>query len=133
LVFTIFEQMNIYSILAVGIGGMIGSVGRYLLSRSVDARLPSAFPYGTLTVNLLGSLALGLIYGLALRKTPSAEPWTLFFATGVCGGFTTFSTFAFENFMLMHNRPGIAAIYILASILGGVFAVGIGYFGARAF
>ena len=117
--------MNAYHILLVGAGGFLGSVARYLTTISIDKRLNSFFPYGTLTVNLLGCFILGFILSVVVRKTgTTAEQWKLLFGTGFCGGFTTFSTFAFENVTLLEGRlAGTAVIYTALSLVFGVLAV----------
>ena len=116
--------MNFYKLLLVGTGGFLGSVLRYVSSKSVDEKLNSVFPYGTLTVNIIGSFILGLIYAWAIRKTGDPENMRLFLGTGFCGGFTTFSAFAFENLNMIEQRLfGSAAVYILASLILGILAV----------
>src|SRR5687768_10177537 len=96
--------MNGYKLLIIGLGGAIGSVGRYLMVKLVDEKLNSVFPYGTMAVNILGSFLLGLIYMLALRKAGLTENGRLFLGVGFCGGFTTFSAFALDNFHLMQQK-----------------------------
>lgn len=117
--------MNLYNALLVGAGGFMGSIVRYLGVISIDKRLNSIFPYGTLAVNLLGSLLLGFILAFAMKKTGIAnDQWRLFLGTGFCGGFTTFSAFAFENLNLLEQKyPGSALVYILISVAGGILAV----------
>ena len=124
--------MNIYHLLAVGIGGLIGSVGRYIASKSIDEKMASLFPSGTLAVNIIGSLVLGILYGISLKRLDLAEHWRLFIGTGICGGFTTFSAFALENFVLLHEKPAIAVLYIAATLIAGLLAVALGVFLGRA-
>ena len=91
--------------LFVGLGGAVGAVGRYSLSL-----LPcrSAFPLLTLLTNLIGAVLIGFVAGLAGRERLSSG-WTLFWKTGVCGGFTTFSTFSLESVtLLQRGRAGLA-------------------------
>ena len=123
--------MTLIQFIAVGIGGALGSIGRYVTIRTIDERVQQLFPYGTLLVNILGSLALGFIYGAALRKGGIDENWKLFLGTGLCGGFTTFSAFALENFNLLPQKSYLALIYILASVVGGILAVAAGYWLAK--
>ncbi|HEY0742600.1 MAG TPA: fluoride efflux transporter CrcB [Chryseosolibacter sp.] len=119
--------MTFTNILLVGIGGFLGSVARYLSSISIDQRLNSTFPFGTFTVNLAGAFVLGLIYGWASKFTSDSSEVKLFLITGFCGGFTTFSTFAFENFDLVANRMAATSIiYSLSSLVLGVVLVWIG-------
>jgi fluoride exporter len=124
--------MRIYQILLVGMGGMIGSMARFILSRTVEARANSIFPLGTLSVNIIGSLILGLIYALTLRRAGLDDSWRIFLATGFCGGFTTFSAFALENFTLLHQRPAISVAYICLSVILGVLSIALGFFAGKS-
>jgi fluoride exporter len=123
--------MTFIQILAVGSGGMLGSIARYILTRTIDAKAGSLFPYGTLAVNVIGSFILGIIFAIAARKTGMDENWRLFFGTGVCGGFTTFSAFTLENFNLLQTRPLIAGLYMTVSLIAGIGAVALGIYAAR--
>jgi fluoride exporter len=120
--------MNFYNLIAVGLGGMIGSIARYLTSKSLEAKFGAVFPYGTFAVNIIGSFILGIIFAMTLKKDALSEGWRLFLATGICGGYTTFSAFALENFNMLHQKPGTALVYIVCSLIGGVAAIGIGFF-----
>lgn len=93
----------IRTLILVGTGGFLGSVSRYLASRFIQTRFLSAFPYGTLFVNISGCLLIGMIYGFLERASVTDEGWKLFLAAGFCGGFTTFSTFANENLSLLRD------------------------------
>lgn len=116
--------MDIYKILAVGLGGLVGSVARYITVKSLDEKLNAVFPYGTLTVNIIGSFLLGLIYSIALRKAGVTENWRLFLGVGFCGGFTTFSAFALENFTLIQQKfIGTSLLYTSISLVAGLFAL----------
>ena len=117
--------MTAYNILLVGAGGFLGSIARYLATITIDKRLNSLFPYGTLTVNTMGSFFLGIILAVVIKKTGTqAEQWKLLLGTGFCGGFTTFSTFAFENISLWEGKlAGTAVLYTLLSLAFGVAAV----------
>ena len=109
--------------LFVGLGGLMGSVLRYLVSL-VPLRHESGFPLVTLGINVLGAFALGLIMAAAGR-TGNVDPRTmLFLRVGVCGGFTTFSTFALEAHQLLSGgKPGVALAYMLLSVVLCVLAV----------
>ncbi|MCR4994109.1 MAG: fluoride efflux transporter CrcB [Bacteroidales bacterium] len=112
----------IRNILFVALGGALGSVCRYLLSKYIDG----SFPWATLLVNLLGSLLIGFLTGFVARETLSPE-MKLLLVTGFCGGFTTFSTFANESFSMMKSGDALmAALYIGASVVIGVLAVYVG-------
>src|SRR5688572_13122885 len=116
--------MNFYKLLLVGAGGFFGSVLRYITSRSIDEKLNAVFPYGTLTVNLIGSFILGVVYAVALKKTGDSENLRLLFGTGFCGGFTTFSAFAFENVNLIGQKfIGVSTLYIGTSLILGFLAL----------
>lgn len=116
--------------LLAGSGGFIGSAMRYALSAWFRTKLPAAtFPWGTFTVNILGSLAMGVIIGWASRN----NDWRIFLATGVCGGFTTFSAFAAENHSLLTSgKPGVAALYITSSLVLGLAAFTSGWYFVRS-
>ncbi len=93
----------IRTLFLIGAGGFLGSVFRYLTSIYVNKLLDSTFPYGTLTVNVAGSFVIGLIFGLSDRFNWLTPEWRFFLATGICGGFTTFSTFSFETINLLRE------------------------------
>ena len=124
--------MNAYKLLIIGLGGFLGSVARYVTAKFVDDKLSPAFPYGTLTVNILGSFLLGIIYIIALRKAGLTENGRLFLGVGFCGGFTTFSAFALENFSLVQDKlVGTSVLYISLSVVGGILALAAGVWVAR--
>ena len=93
----------IRTLFLIGTGGFIGSVFRYLSSIYVNKLFDSSFPYGTLTVNIVGSLLIGLIFGFSDRFNWLTPEWRFFLATGFCGGFTTFSTFSYETIILLRE------------------------------
>ena len=124
--------MNLYKLLIIGLGGFLGSVARYMTTKFLDDKLTPAFPYGTLTVNILGSFLLGIIYIIALRKAGLTENGRLFLGVGFCGGFTTFSAFALENFSLMQEKFVVTSLlYITVSVVGGILALVAGVWVAR--
>lgn len=109
--------------LCVGIGGAIGSVRRYLLGL-LPVRPAGGFPLITLGINVLGAFCIGLLMALAGRHTGWDPRLLLLLKVGVCGGFTTFSTFCSESVRLLQNgRPGLAALYVVLSVLLGGAAV----------
>jgi len=116
------------TILLVGTGGFIGSVARYFVSKlNVESGLFS-LPVGTLIVNVLGSFILGALIGMADRNAGLTFEWRLFLMVGLCGGFTTFSTFAGENLTLMHNGQFLAmAVYSGLTVFLSFLAVFFGY------
>jgi CrcB protein len=114
-------------ILLVGFGGFIGSAARYILSASVTKWFPGSFPLGTFIVNVAGCLLIGVIYGAASRAGLLTQEWRLFLATGICGGFTTFSAFAYENFRLIETSEyWTFALYTLLSLVFCLLAVFVG-------
>lgn len=116
--------MLVKNLFLVGMGGMIGSAFRYLVVHFIKH---GSFPYATITVNIIGSLLIGIIMGIASREVGFAN-WRMFLATGVCGGFTTFSAFAWENMQLLNQqRYGSFVLYTGISLLAGLAAVTIGY------
>lgn len=120
-------------ILLVGLGGFLGSIGRYLVSGWVQNRFPfSGFPWGTLAVNLVGCWILGLLAGLAEARGVFSSETRLFLMVGLLGGFTTFSTFGLESYTLLADATyGRLAGNLLGSVVGGLAAVGLGLIVAR--
>jgi len=115
-------------ILLVGFGGCIGSIARFFVSKlNLHWQLLS-IPMGTLTVNILGSLIIGFIVGVSAKSELISPGLRLFLMVGVCGGFTTFSSFTLENFTLMQNGQfATVLIYSGLSIFFGFLAVYLGY------
>jgi len=114
-------------LLLIGTGSFIGGVLRYALSQFVQTKFLSAFPFGTLGVNILGCFAIGIVFALS-EKTNMSPEMRLFLATGICGGFTTFSAFSNETYSLMRDgQLFYASAYITSSVLFGLLATFIGY------
>lgn len=111
------------NILYIGVGGFIGAVSRYLLSRYIN-NLLSSFPFGTLAVNILGSFILGfIIYSVSLGRNISPEMRD-FIIIGMLGGFTTMSAFAYESFRLMElNQMMLFALNIALNVVLCIAAV----------
>ena len=115
-------------LLYVFVGGGIGSVLRYLISKHLNS-FESGIPYGTFLANIVGSLFIGIILGLAAKNNALTNNQTLFLATGFCGGFTTFSTFAYENHVFLKSGDFTTfAIYTIASFIIGFLAVFFGMY-----
>ena len=113
-------------LLIIGSGSFIGGILRYLTSQSLQSKFLSAFPFGTLGVNIIGCFLIGIIFGLSEKTNLSSET-RLFLATGICGGFTTFSAFSQETISLFHDGEFFyAGAYISASVLLGLLATFIG-------
>lgn len=115
-------------LLLVFIGGGIGSVLRYIIGKALNSS-QTGIPYGTFTANILGSLLIGIILGLAAKNQALTQNHTLLLATGFCGGFTTFSTFAYENHVFLKAGDFSSfALYTIASFIIGFLAVFAGIF-----
>ncbi|MCF6212758.1 MAG: fluoride efflux transporter CrcB [Flavobacteriaceae bacterium] len=110
----------------VGLGSFIGGTLRYLIAQMVQSKFLSAFPFGTLTVNIIGCFVIGIVFGMSEKFNLSPE-WRLFLATGICGGFTTFSAFSLETMQLLRDGQILyGLLYVAASILVGLLAVYLG-------
>lgn len=115
------------AIVLVGIGGGMGSVLRYMTSSFMTKYFPSSFPCGTLSVNVLGCLLMGVLLSLGERQSWMNNDLRLLWLTGFCGGYTTFSTFASENIQLWQSGQILTVIaYTIASVLLGLVAVWLG-------
>jgi CrcB protein len=114
--------LSIFNVFLVGVGGMLGSVARYL-AQLAALRLGAAFPVDTLAVNVLGSFLIGLVYGWSEKAEDPAPAWRLFLTTGFCGGFTTFSAFSLESISLLKSgNLSYTFLYICGSVLSGLGA-----------
>ncbi len=112
------------TLIIIGSGSFLGGVARYLTSRVVQNSFASAFPYGTMAVNLLGCLLIGLIFGISEKTNLINDEWRIFLTVGFCGGFTTFSTFANENMTLLRDGNFFYfALYTGLSVFLGLVAV----------
>lgn len=119
------SSFNASYLLPIAIGSALGGVSRYAMTAFVQDRANSTFPFGTLAVNVLGCLLIGVIIQLATGRYSSATQALL--TTGFCGGFTTFSTFSYETVRLI--QEGLwqrAAAYVVASVVLGLGAFWIG-------
>ena len=109
----------------VALGGGLGSILRYGSSILITTKY---FPYATLSINIIGSFFIGIIFAVSIKDISFLNNWRLFLATGICGGFTTFSAFSLENLALLQNGKYVMAlIYITASIVLGIAATWGGY------
>ena len=114
--------------LLVFIGGGLGSVLRFLFGKFLNPTT-DGIPYGTFAADILGSLFIGLILGLAIKNNTLSSNQTLFLATGFCGGFTTFSTFAYENHEFLKSGDFTSfALYTIGSFTAGFLAVFLGMY-----
>ena len=111
--------------LLVGLGGALGSMLRYAAYLLITAK---NFPFATLSVNIIGSFIIGLVLALSLKDENFLNNWKLFLATGICGGFTTFSAFSAENVVLLQSEKYLLALtYIAVSIIAGIGAAWFGF------
>ena len=119
------------AILAVGAGSFLGGAARFLVSLAMKG-ISKGFPWATLAVNLLGCFLIGLIWGILSRNGTEGSNWALFLTVGLCGGFTTFSTFSKEAFVMLQggNIWGFAG-YVAISVIAGMGLVALGYFLVR--
>ena len=119
------------SLLLVMLGGALGSGARHLTGRAMLAAFGSDFPAGTLSVNIVGGLLMGLLAGV-LSRSGGNEPWRLLLGVGVLGGFTTFSSFSLDVVTLVERgQPGVALGYLLLSVVGSIAALVAGLAVAR--
>lgn len=113
------------------LGGGLGSVLRFLVSKVLNTA-SFQLPLGTLAVNVIGSLLIGIILGISLKDSIFSNAQVLFLTVGLCGGFTTFSAFALENLTFLKNGDYLSfVLYTLASIILGILAVFFGFWIAK--
>jgi len=116
------------TLLAIGSGGFIGSVLRAYLNGVVNRHLPHALPFGTLSVNLMGSFIIGLLFALFMHTSAFSPTMKSFLTTGFLGGLTTYSTFALETFWLFNQGSLFLALSnALLNVVGTILAAGSGY------
>lgn len=110
------------TVLFVALGAAVGAPLRYVLDRAVQRRHTTGFPFGTLTVNVVGSLVLGVLVGL-----PASAGLSALLGVGLCGALTTYSTFGYETFQLLRNRAYLfAGLYVVVSLFAGLGAAYLG-------
>ena len=118
-----WEERMMINCLFVGMGGFIGSVCRYLLGL-LPIETSQGFPVKTLITNVIGAFVIGIIAAAAAKNTALNPKLVLFLKAGICGGFTTFSTFAYETGTMMEKgQTGLALLYVILSAVLGVLAV----------
>jgi CrcB protein len=117
---------------AVAVGAALGGVARYYLGSTIQQRLGAGFPWGTLCINVSGSLLLGVIIRYALATPAMSVEMRALLTTGFCGGYTTFSTYSYETAMLLEEgRYERAGLYALGSVLLALAATACGFLLAR--
>jgi CrcB protein len=120
--------VNILNIFLIAIGGALGSVARYLISTFVLRTTGTLFPLGTFVVNVIGCLAFGAIAGAASQRVQLAPALRLFLLTGILGGFTTFSSYAFESFTLVRDGQFLwASLNVAGQVIAGLAGMWAGY------
>lgn len=119
--------MSFRILLIIGIGGFLGSVGRYLTHQGIIKIFPVIFPYGTFAVNIAGCFLIGIFYALSDRGNAITPEWRFFLTTGFCGGYTTFSTFSYESYNLIRDEQYLfLSLYIGLSVVIGIMATFLG-------
>ena len=116
--------MDVRLVLLVGLGGAIGSILRYLVTEIIPS---NQMPYGTITVNLLGSMLLGIMFGAIAADAIISQDNILLFGTGLLGAFTTMSAFAMDTINLTENEFSITLIYVAITIIGSLVLAWLGY------
>jgi len=120
--------------LIVFLGGGLGAAFRHGVNIGAARWLGTAFPYGTLTINVTGSLVMGLIAGYFAFKGGLSQHWRLFLTTGILGGYTTFSAFSLDAVLLYERSElGLAALYVAASVLLSIAGLFAGFWIMRTF
>ena len=115
------------------VGGAFGAGARHLVGRATLGLFGPNYPWGTLGVNLIGGLLMGLLAGGLVKFGTSGEPWRLLLGVGVLGGFTTFSSFSLDVVtMIERGAPGLALGYVLVSVIGSIAALFAGLSAVRA-
>ena len=119
--------MNLLTVLAIGVGGGIGAVLRYLVSVAALRLIGPGFPWGTLAVNVAGSLAMGVLVSLFAQRWPASGEMRAFLTTGILGGFTTFSAFSLDAVALAERDAWLAAAaYVAGSVAVSILALAAG-------
>jgi fluoride exporter len=110
-------------ILIIGIGGAFGSICRYLAQVYIGKYTSLTFPTGTLVVNLTGCFLIGILFGLGSKYAWMTMEWRLFLITGICGGYTTFSSYSLDSITLLrHGNYTYFFVYVLGSVVFGLLA-----------
>ena len=121
------------NLVLIALGGALGAVSRFLLGNAVSKAIGSALPYGTVVVNVIGCFAMGLLMTIIVDRELLPASWCLFLCVGLLGGFTTFSSFAYEGLMLLNEGRLLAVLtYVGGSVGLGLVAAAAGVLCARA-
>jgi CrcB protein len=122
------------TVLWVALGAAVGAPLRYLIDRAVQARHPSRFPWGTFTVNMVGSVVLGALTGAAIALPAGVVPAGVqaVVGTGFCGALTTYSTFSYESVSLLEDRsPAMAVANLVGSVVAGLLVAAVAWWAVR--
>ena len=121
------------NLVLIALGGALGAVSRFLLGNAVSKAIGSALPYGTFVVNVIGCFAMGLLMTIIVDRELLPASWRLFLCVGLLGGFTTFSSFAYEGLILLNEGRLLAVLtYVGGSVGLGLVAAAAGVLCARA-
>ncbi len=113
--------------LFAGIGGFIGTILRFLVSKYFQIHFDTVFPWGTLIINIAGCFLIGIFLGIFEKGFIMSSEWRLFFTVGICGGFTTFSSFSSDAFMLLQSKEILKfSLYAGMSFVFGILSVYVG-------
>lgn len=116
------------TILAVGAGSFLGGTARYLVSLAMKS-FSKGCPWATLAVNLMGCFLIGLLWGVFSKDGTESSNWALFLTVGLCGGFTTFSTFSKDALLILQSGNILGFVgYLTISVVVGIALVALGYF-----
>ncbi len=119
-------------ILLVGAGSALGGIARFLVNRGVMHFFTYPFPLATFLVNISGSFLIAFLYSSSVKHGWLSAPVLLFLVTGICGGYTTYSAFSYENIMLIRNGHAITSVvYIMASLVLGIGAALLGFWAGK--
>ncbi len=115
------------SILIAGLGGFLGTVFRFLIYRYFQFHYVSGFPWGTFSINIIGSFLIGIFYGISEKGNFMSPEWRIFLTVGLCGGFTTYSSLSNDAFLLLQSKEFFRfATYSGFTFFFGLFAVFLG-------
>jgi fluoride exporter len=124
--------MNLQFIVAVAVSGSIGSVARYLVAIGSNKIFGMNFPWGILIINVTGSFLIGALVGLFATRWDLPQAVRIFLTVGICGGYTTFSTFSLDSYYLLERGElGAALLYMIGSVLLSIGALGGGLYLSR--
>ncbi len=122
------------TIILVGIGGLLGCISRYFTTLYFNKHITSTFPFGTFAANVLGCFIIGILYGMSERASGLSPEWRFFIGTGFCGGYTTFSAFAYENIKLLETSDYLTfGLYSVVTFTSGLLSVFLGIYLAKHF